>query len=65
MVSETCVFFAVNVFWATMSGRVATVSTVRVSQKGSERRSCVVVPTDIDLVYTAKSCLMSQCRVLK
>ena len=28
MVSETCVLFAVNAFWATMSGRVATVSTV-------------------------------------
>ena len=41
------------------------VSTVLVSQKGSECRSCVVVPNDIDLVYTAESCLMSQCRVLK
>ena len=32
---ETCVLFAVNAFWATLSGRVATVSTVLVSQRGS------------------------------
>ena len=38
MVSETCVLFAVNAFWAALSGRVATVSTVLVSQRGSECR---------------------------
>ena len=32
VVSETCVLLAVNAFWATLSGRVATVSTVLVSQ---------------------------------
>ena len=38
VVSETCALFAVNAFWATLSGRVATVSTVLVSQRGSECR---------------------------
>ena len=38
VVSETCVLFAVNAFWATLSGRVATVSTVLVTQRGSECR---------------------------
>ena len=56
---------AVNAFWATLSGRVATVSTVFVSQRGSECRSCVVAPNAIDFACTAESCLMSQCRVLK
>ena len=55
----------VNTFWATMSGRVVTVSTVLVSQRGSERRPCVVAPNAIDFACTAESCLMSQCRVLK
>ena len=45
MVSETCVLFAVNALWATLSGRVAT---VLVSQRGSECRSCVVAPNAID-----------------
>ena len=38
VVSETCVLFAVNAFWATLSGRVATVSTLLVSWRGSECR---------------------------
>ena len=63
--SETCVLFAVNAFWATMSGRAATVSTVLVSQKGSGCRSCVVAPNTIDFACGAKSCLMSQCHVLR
>ena len=33
VVSETCVLFALNGFWATLSGRLATVSTVLVSQR--------------------------------
>ena len=40
--SETCVLFVVDVFWATLSARVVTVSTVRVSQRSSDCRSCVV-----------------------
>ena len=48
VVSETCVLFAVNAFWATLSGRVATVSIVLVSHRCSECRSCVVAPNAID-----------------
>ena len=33
VVSETCVLFAVNAFWAMLSGCVATVSTLLVSQR--------------------------------
>ena len=44
---------------------VVTVSTVLVSQRGSECRSCVVAPNAIDFACTAESCLMSQCRVLR
>ena len=65
VVSETCVLFAVNAFWATLLGRVASVSTVLVSQRGPECRSCVVAPNAIDFACTAESCLMSQCRVLR
>ena len=65
VVSETCVLFAVNAFWATLSGRVATVSTVLVSQRGSECRSCVVSPNAVDFACTAESCFMSQRRVLR
>ena len=65
VVSETCVLFAVNAFWATLSGRVATVSTVLVSQRGSECRSCVFAPNAIDFACTAESCFMSQRRVLR
>ena len=65
VVSETCVLFAVNAFWVTLSGRVSTVSTVLVSQRGSECRSCVVAPNAIDFACIAESCFMSQCRVLK
>ena len=61
VVSETCVLFAVNAFWATLSGRVATVTTVLVSQRGSECRVCVVATNAIDFACTAESC---QCRVL-
>ena len=32
-VGDVCVLFAVIAFWATLSGRVATVSTVHVSQE--------------------------------
>ena len=62
---ETCVLFAVIAFWATLSGRVATFSTVLVSQRGSECRSCVDAPNAIGFMCTAESCLMSQCRVLR
>ena len=65
MVSETCVLFAVNAFWVTQSGCVATVSTVLVSQKGSECRSCVVAPNTIYFAFIAENCPVSQCRVLK
>ena len=65
MTSETCVLFVVNVFWAMLSGRVATISTVLVSQRGSECRSCVIAPNAINFACTAVSCLMSQCRVLR
>ena len=65
VVSETCVLFVVNAFWATLSGRVATVSTVLVSQRGSECKSCVVAPNAIDFACTAESCLMIQCCVLR
>ena len=63
--SETCVSFAVNAFWAMMSGRVTTVSTVLVSLRGSECKSCVVSLNAIDFACTAESWLMSHCRVLK
>ena len=53
VVSETCVLFAVNAFWATLSSRVTTVSTVFVSQRDSECRSCVVAPNAIDFAFTA------------
>ena len=65
VMSETCVLFAVNAFWATLSGRVATVSTVLVSQKGSEWRSCVVAPNNIYFAFIAENCPVSQCHVLK
>ena len=61
--SETCVLFAVNAFWATLSGRVATICTVLVSERGSECRSCVIATNAINFACTA-SCFMSQCRVL-
>ena len=62
---EMCVLFAVNAFWAMLSGRVATVSTVLVSQKGSECRSCVVVPNTIYFAFIGENCPVSQCHVLK
>ena len=65
VMSETCVLLTVNAFSATMSGRVATVSTVLVSQKGSECRSVVVAPNTIDFAFTAENCFMSQCCVLR
>ena len=64
-VEDVCLVCRVNAFWATMSGRVAAVSTVLVSQRGSECRSCVIAPNAIDFACTAESCLMSRCRVLK
>ena len=65
VVSETCVLFAVNAFWATMSGRAASVYTVLVSQKGSECRSCVVAPNTNDFAFTAENCFTSQWCVLR
>ena len=60
--SETCVLFAVNAFWATLLGCAATVSTVVVSQKGSGCRSCVVAPNANDFAFIAENCFMSQCQ---
>ena len=63
--SEMGVLFAVDAFWATLSGRVAAVFTVLVSQKGSECRSCVVAPNTTYFSFVAENCPVSQCRVLK